>query len=131
VLAALAALAVALGAMLLADVVGSTGRRGELAVLRALGLARAQLRRLLLLERVVVGFAALAAGLALGLAVTPVLVPVFTGVPVAEGAGVVVAWPEIAAVAVALAAVVVAGALAAGRRAARLRPTVVLREDAT
>ena len=58
-LAALAALAVALGALLLGDAVTAAGRRTELVVLRALGMASGQVRRLLVVERVLVGGAAL------------------------------------------------------------------------
>ena len=61
---------------------------------------------------------------------TPVVVPALTGVPVADGAGVRVAWLPVAGVGVVLAAVVAGGAVAAARRAARLRPAAVLREDA-
>jgi hypothetical protein len=129
-LAALAALAVALGALLLGGVVTAAGRRTELVVLRALGMATGQVRRMLVVERVLVGGATLAAGLVLGLAVSPVLVPALTGVPVADDAGVQVAWLPVAGVAIALAAVVAVGAVAAARRAARLEPAIVLREDA-
>jgi hypothetical protein len=130
-LAALAALAVALGALLLGNAVAASGRRNELAVLRALGLDTAQVRRLLVLEHAVVGGAALVAGLALGLAVAPVLVPGLVGVPVATGAPVQVAWLPVLGAALVLAAAVAAGGVTAGRRAARLRPAAVLREDAT
>jgi hypothetical protein len=130
VLAALAALAVALGALLLGDVIAASARRTELVVLRAVGVSSAQLRRLLLLERAVVGGTALLAGLLLGVAVAPVLVPAFVGVPVLPGLGAAFDVPAIALAAVLLAAAVLAGAVAAAGRAARLRPAVVLREDA-
>jgi len=130
-LAALAALAVALGALLLGDAVAASGRRHELAVLRALGLDVAQVRRLLVLEHAVVGGAAVVAGTALGLAVAPVLVPGLVGVPAVPGAAVRIAWLPAIGAALVLAAAVAAGGVLAGRRAARLRPVAVLREDAT
>jgi hypothetical protein len=131
VLAALAALAVALGALLLGDAVAASGRRHELAVLRALGLEVAQVRRLLVLEHAVVGGAALVAGTALGIAVAPVLVPGLVGVAAVPGAGVRIAWLPVLGVVLVLAAAVAAGGVTAGHRAARLRPEAVLREDAT
>jgi putative ABC transport system permease protein len=130
-LAALAALAVALGALLLGDAVAASGRRHELAVLRALGLDTAQVRRLLVLEHAVVGGAAVVAGTALGLAIAPVLVPGLVGVPAVPGAGVRIAWLPVLGAALVLAAAVAAGGVTAGRRAARLQPVAVLREDAT
>jgi hypothetical protein len=130
-LAALAALGGALGALLLGDAVAAAGRRTELVVLRALGLRTGQLRWLLVLERALVGGTALVVGLALGLAVAPVVVPALVGVPAVPGLDVSTDLPGTAAAGGALAAAVLAGALAAGRRAARLDPVTVLREDVT
>ena len=57
--------------------------------------------------------------------------PALVGVPAVPGLGVSTDLPGTAAAGGALAAAVLAGALAAGRRAARLDPVTVLREDVT
>jgi ABC-type antimicrobial peptide transport system permease subunit len=81
-------IAVALVALAFGEVIGARQRRGELAVLRALGASRNELRRLLAAEQTVVAGAAILVGAATGVALSPLLAPVLGAGGVADDAGV-------------------------------------------
>jgi hypothetical protein len=131
VLAALTALAVAAGALLLGGVVTRSRRRGEFAVLRAVGFGAGDLRRLLVAERAVVDGSAAIAGCLLGVGFAPLVVPALTGLPPATAPVVAIPWAVAAAIAGLLGAAVALGAVLAGRAAAKVPVTGVLREGQT
>jgi hypothetical protein len=123
----------------LGEVVGTRRRRGELAVLRALGVSRAELRRLLGAEQALVAGVVVLAGAGLGLALSPLLAPalggdaagagVGVGVGAGAGAGVVVPLGAVAAVTGLLLGVTALGALARGWYAERVDVATALRGE--
>jgi hypothetical protein len=126
--------------LLLGDVVGARRRRGELAVLRALGAAPGQVRRLVLAEQLgaagIVALAGVAVGIVLGRLAVPVLagpqlisVGGFTAWRVATGPP-SVPWPAVGVVSAVALAAVVASALLRGRWAGRIELAAALREQA-
>jgi len=104
------------------------GRRTrELALLRAVGLSRRQVRRMVLGEAAAVGLLGGVAGIAAGYGFAAVAVR-FLG-DRAGSTPVVVRWPALLAPLAAAVAVTALSALAAARRAARTPPVAALRGD--
>ncbi|MFD7491084.1 ABC transporter permease [Streptomyces sp. NPDC059832] len=102
-------------------------RRREIGLLRAIGAAPAQIRRMILGEAAVVGLLGSIAGSVVGVAATPLLRSVLDGLDVTPpGMEVTVtAWPLLTASAIGV-GVSVIGAWAAGRKAARVAPIEAL-----
>ena len=135
--------AVALVALAFGEVIGARQRRGELAVLRALGATRSDLSRLLAAEQTAVAGAAILLGAAAGVALSPLLAPVLGGSGIAEDtggqtagavaggtpAGVVVPVGGILAGVGLLLLAAAVGALVRGRLAARADVAAVLRGE--
>ncbi len=123
---------VAAAAAGLGEVVAAGRRRGELAVLRALGVSGGQLRALVITERLVIGGVAGIAGAAAGWALARLLVPVLAG-PVLPALviapGLVPSWSVPAALGVLLSLVAVVAGTAAVRAGAagRIDTTAALR----
>ncbi|MFD8569125.1 FtsX-like permease family protein [Streptomyces sp. NPDC059639] len=102
-------------------------RRREIGLLRTLGAAPGQIRRMILGEAAVVGLLGSAAGCAAGVAATPLLRALLDGLDVAPPdlrIG-VAGWPLLTAAAIGV-GVSVTGAWAASRRAARIAPVEAL-----
>ncbi len=127
-LAALGLAVVAVAAAVLGEAVGGRRRRGELAVLRALGLAPGELRRLLAAEQLLVVGASLLTGALAGVALAYVVAPVLAGPAVSAPVAVRPPWVALAAGLLAVAAAVAAASAVRGARAERLDVAAVLRE---
>ncbi|MEU6846581.1 ABC transporter permease [Streptomyces sp. NPDC046716] len=102
-------------------------RRREIGLLRTLGAAPAQIRRMILGEAAVVGLLGSIAGCAAGVAATPLLRALLDGLDVAppDLRIRVAAWPLLTATAIGV-GVSVIGAWAASRKAARVAPVEAL-----
>ncbi|MYW67339.1 FtsX-like permease family protein [Streptomyces sp. SID8379] len=102
-------------------------RRREIGLLRTLGAAPAQIRRMILGEAAVVGLLGSVAGCAAGVAATPLLRSLLDGLDVTppDMRIDVAAWPLLTAAATGV-GVSVVGAWAAGRKAARVAPMEAL-----
>jgi putative ABC transport system permease protein len=100
-------------------------RTREMALLRAVGASRAQVRRAILVEAVVVGLVGSAAGFVMGLGVASI----FTGLLDVDGALAVLPSSVVTAVACGV-LVTVASALVPARRAAKVPPVAALRDVA-
>ncbi|WP_237773088.1 ABC transporter permease [Streptomyces luteocolor] len=102
-------------------------RRREIGLLRTIGAAPAQIRRMILGEAAVIGLLGSIAGCAAGVAATPLLRSVLDGLEVVPpGMKVTVAaWPLLTASVIGI-GVSVAGAWAAARKAARVAPIEAL-----
>ncbi|MFI6376521.1 ABC transporter permease [Streptomyces sp. NPDC050546] len=106
----------------------STGmRRREIGLLRTIGAAPAQIRRMILGEAAVVGLLGSIAGCVAGVAATPLLHSILGGLDVLppDMQVTVAAWPLLTASATGV-GVTVIGAWTAGRRAARVAPVEAL-----
>lgn len=134
------ALAVLAGtALLLAEVIAARRRRGELAALRAIGLSRAGVRRLVVAEQLVSAGVAAVVGTVAGAVLTRLVVPVLAGPVLAGGAGAAaghagdapsVPWPGVVAVLAVAVALVTVSAAVRGVLAGRPDPAHVLRSQA-
>ncbi|MFG1808442.1 FtsX-like permease family protein [Streptomyces sp. NPDC049040] len=106
-------------------------RRGEFALLRALGVRKRQLAALLWTEQLGLALLAVLVGTALGTALAVVVTPLVsvdgTGAPIIPGLAVTVPWLEVAAVAVGTALLIVAAVTALARTFARVDLVRVLR----
>ncbi len=117
------------GALLLGQLATTRGRRGELAVLRAVGLSTAQARRLALAEALLVGGLAVVAGVLLGTGLTRWSTGQLTGLGPAAGDGLRPAGP--AAVLAVLGAGVLVVAVVRARVAGGGDVAAVVREQAS
>ncbi len=128
--AVLACLLVAAGAIALGNAVSARARTGELAVLRAIGFSRAQMSAVVAAEQASVTGIAVVAGLAMGLLVSPVIVPSLAAPAVADGVlRVTVPWWPVLGFLACLTAIVAVAALLRAVRAPHLDIAGVLRRD--
>jgi ABC-type antimicrobial peptide transport system permease subunit len=97
-------------------------RRREIAVRIAIGASAGRILREFLQNGLAIGFAGLAAGVALSLAGARLIAGLLYGVAPRD-------WPTVAAVAALSALLAVAASFIPARRAARMEPQEVLRED--
>lgn len=106
-------------------------RRGEFALLRAIGVRRRQLAALLWTEQLGLALLAVLVGSALGAALAVVVTPLVsvdgTGAPIVPPLAVTVPWPKVAAVALGTALLIVAVVTALSRAFARVDLVRVLR----
>jgi hypothetical protein len=136
---AVALAALAGTALMLSEVIAARRRRGELAALRAVGLSRTQLRRLVVAEQVVGAGIAAVAGVAAGVVLARLVVPVLVGPVLPNGASMATAdaapaslpWAWAAAVLVGALALIAVSAGARGSLAGRLDAARVLRSEAS
>ena len=126
-----AAIAVLVGAFVIANtfsmLVGQRTR--ELALLRAVGLSRRQVRRMVLGEAAAVGLVGGAAGVALGVGFAALALRLLDGP--AGGGPLVVGWAALLVPLAVGTGVTVLAAWASARRAARTAPVAALRGDRT
>lgn len=106
-------------------------RRGEFALLRAIGVRKRQLAALLWTEQLGLALLAVVVGTALGAALAVVVTPLVsvdaTGAPIVPGLTVTVPWLKVAAVAVGTALLIVTAVTALARTFARVDLVRVLR----
>ncbi|MFI0938048.1 FtsX-like permease family protein [Streptomyces sp. NPDC021020] len=106
-------------------------RRGEFALLRAIGVRRRQLAALLWTEQLGLALLAVVVGSALGALLAAVITPLVsvdaTGAPIVPSLTVTVPWPKVAAVALGTALLIVAVVTALARAFARVDLVRVLR----
>lgn len=107
-------------------------RRREIGLLRTIGAAPRQIRRMILGEAAVVGLLGSLAGCVAGVAAAPLLRDILDGLDVAppDMRVTVAAWPLLTGCAVGV-GVSVIGAWTAGRKAARVAPIEALRDSRT
>jgi hypothetical protein len=127
-LAAVGLAAVTFAAVVLGDAVVGRRRRGELAVLRALGLAPRELRRLLAAEQALVVGASLGTGALLGTGLAYLAAPVLAGPAAVAPVAVRLPWAALGAGLLVVGAAVGAVSAVRGRAAERLDVAAALRE---